>query len=80
MADRRSFLSSWRERLSALRNVPVVLRIVWESGGTVVFLGVLFRFISALLPLALAWVGPKLIIDIVVQAQSTHQPVPDRLW
>ncbi len=80
MADRRSFLSSWRERLSALRNVPVVLRIVWESGGTVVFLGVLFRFISALLPLALAWVGPKLIIDTVVQAKSMHQPFPDRLW
>ena len=80
MADRRSFLSSWRERLSALRNVPVVLRIVWESGGTVVFLGVLFRFISALLPLALAWVGPELIIDTVVQAKSIHQPFPDRLW
>ncbi len=80
MADRRSFLSSWRERLSALRNVPVVLRIVWESGGTVVFLGVLFRLVSALLPLALAWVGPKLIIDTVVQAKTAHQPFPDRLW
>jgi ATP-binding cassette subfamily B protein len=80
MADRRSFLSSWRERLSALRNVPVVLRIVWQSGGTVVFLGVFFRFVSALLPLALAWVGPKLIIDTVVQAKTLHQPFPDRLW
>ncbi len=80
MPDRRTFLSSWRERFGALRNVPVVLRIVWDSGGTVVTLGVLFRLVASLLPLAIAWVGGKLIIDTVYRVVTTHQPVPTRLW
>ncbi len=80
MTDRRTFLSSWRERLSALRNVPVVLRIVWDSGGTVVVLGVVFRLIASLLPLAIAWVGAKLIIDAVVRIVTTSQPVTPHLW
>lgn len=74
-----SFWSSWRERLSALRNVPVVLRIVWESGRAVVALGVAFRLVASLSPLALLWVT-KLIIDAVVHVVTAHQPVPVRLW
>ena len=79
MSTERHFWSSWQERLSALRNVPVVLRIVWESGGMVVGLGVAFRLCASLLPLALLWVT-KLIIDTVVHVVSTHQPVPAHLW
>jgi ATP-binding cassette, subfamily B, bacterial len=80
MSDRRTFLSSWRERLSAIRNVPVVLRIVWDSGGTVVTLNVLFRIVASLMPLAIAWVGGKLIIEAVYRVVTTHQHVPVRLW
>ncbi len=80
MPDRRTFLSSWRERFAALRNVPVVLRIVWDSGGAVVTWGILFRLVASLLPLAIAWVGGKLIIDTVYRVVTTHQPVPTRLW
>ena len=67
MSDRQTFLSSWRERLSALRNVPPVLKIVWESGRGVVLFGILARVLAALLPLALTYVA-KLIIDIVANA------------
>lgn len=80
MTSRQNFWSSWQDRLSALRNVPVVLRIVWESGGAVVGFGIVFRVVSSLLPLAIAWVGAKLIIDSVVRVVTTHQPVPARLW
>jgi ATP-binding cassette, subfamily B, bacterial len=79
MSKRRSFWSSWQERLAALRNTPVVLRIVWDSGGTVVALGVAFRLAASFLPLALLWVT-KLIIDNVVHVVTTHQPIPTRLW
>ena len=78
MSDRQTFLSSWRERLSALRNVPPVLKIVWESGRGVVLFGILARVLAALLPLALTYVA-KLIIDIVANALKT-QAVPTRLW
>ena len=79
MPSPRNLLSSWQERLSAIRNVPVVLRIVWQSGGTVVTLGIVFRLIASFLPLALLWVT-KLIIDSVVHVVTTHQAIPTRLW
>jgi ATP-binding cassette subfamily B protein len=77
-SDRRSFLSSWQERLSALRNVPPVLRIVWESGRGVVLFGIVARVVAALLPLALTYVA-KLIFDLVATSIKTHE-VPNRLW
>jgi ATP-binding cassette, subfamily B, bacterial len=79
MAGPQNFHSAWQERLSALRNVPAVLRIVWESARTVVTLGLIFRVFASFLPIALLWVT-KLIIDIIVRSATTHQPVPTRLW
>jgi ATP-binding cassette subfamily B protein len=78
-AVQQNFAKAWRERLSALRNVPAVLRIVWESGRTVVTLGLLFRLVASVLPLGLLWIT-KLIIDGIVHAVTTHQPVPTQLW
>jgi ATP-binding cassette subfamily B protein len=75
----QTFTKAWQERLSALRNVPAVLRIVWESGRLVVSLGLLFRLVASFLPIALLWVT-KLIIDGIVHAIATHQPVPTMLW
>jgi ATP-binding cassette, subfamily B, bacterial len=75
----QTFTKAWQERLSALRNVPAVLRIVWESGRLVVSLGLLFRLVASFLPIALLWVT-KLIIDGIVHAVATHQPVPTMLW
>jgi ATP-binding cassette subfamily B protein len=79
MAVQQNFAKAWRERLSALRNVPAVLRIVWESGRTVVTLGLVFRLVASVLPLGLLWIT-KLIIDGIVHAVTTHQPVPTQLW
>src|SRR6266699_1335261 len=79
MSQKESFWSSWRDRLSALRNVPPVLKIVWDSGPSVVSFGIVARIIAALLPVALTWI-PKLIIDILVRLMSTHGPIPSRLW
>ncbi len=73
------FWGSWRERLSALRNVPTVLRFVWESGRAVVVLGLVSRVIASLLPPALFWVS-KLIIDNIYSILTTHRPIGTRLW
>jgi len=73
------FRNAWQERLSALRNVPPVLKIVWESGPVVVSLGLLFRLFAAVLPVALLWIT-KLIIDRIVHAVSSHQPVNAGFW
>jgi ATP-binding cassette, subfamily B, bacterial len=79
MAEQQSFLSSWQERLSALRNTPPVLKIVWQSGPGVVIFGLLSRLFAALLPLALLWI-PKLIVDAIVHAKVAQLPVSPRLW
>ena len=74
-----SFWSSWRDRLSALRNVPPVLKIVWRSGPGVVSYGLVARIFASLVPVALIWVT-KLIIESIVHSISARQPVPTRLW
>jgi ATP-binding cassette, subfamily B, bacterial len=77
--EQATFRNGWQERLSALRNVPPVLQIVWQSGPAVVAFGIVFRLFASLLPIALLWIT-KLIIDGIVHAVSVHQPVPPRLW
>jgi len=70
---------AWRERFAALRNIPAVLKLVWESGRLVVTLGLVFRVVLALLPIALLWVT-KLIIDLIVRSVTAHQPITSHLW
>jgi ATP-binding cassette subfamily B protein len=79
MAGKQDSWNGWRERVSALRNVPAVLRIVWESGRAVVVLGIAFRLVVSVLPLGLLWIT-KLIIDLLVTSHNTHQAIGARLW
>jgi ATP-binding cassette, subfamily B, bacterial len=79
MSGEPEFWGGWRERFSALRNVPAVLLFVWESGRAVVVFGLIARVVAALLPPALFWVS-KLIIDTIFRIITTHQGVTPRLW
>ncbi|MGA8029072.1 MAG: ABC transporter ATP-binding protein [Bryobacteraceae bacterium] len=75
----QAFFSAWRQRLQALKNVPPVLRIVWDSGPYVVGLGLACRLIVALMPVSMAWVT-RLIIDnvnAIVQHKALLSP---HLW
>src|ERR1035438_2621409 len=74
MAERQNMWSGWQDRISALRNVPAVLNIVWDSGPAVVVFGLVSRLFSSVLPVVLLWIT-KLIIDGIVHAVSTHQAV-----
>jgi len=79
MAEQASYWSGWQERLSALGNVPAVLKIVWDSGPGVVIFGLVSRLFSSFLPVVLLWIT-KLIVDRIVHAVSTHQPVQPGFW
>lgn len=79
MNQEKSFWSAWDERVSALRNVPPVLKIVWQSGPAVVACGLVLRVVVSLLPLAMLAIT-KLIVDYVVHALSSHQAVPRQFW
>ncbi len=79
MAQKQNIWSGWQDRISALRNVPAVLKIVWDSGPGVVIFGLISRVFSSLLPVVLLWIT-KLIIDAIVHAVSAHQPVQSNFW
>ena len=79
MSQQESFWAGWRERISALRDVPAVLKIVWESGPQVVVFGLVSRLFAALLPVLLLYIT-KLIIDAIQHSLSTHTPVMPHFW
>src|SRR5579862_3444733 len=79
ITEHENFWSRWQERLSALRQVPPVLKIVWQSGPLVVTMGLLLRLFASVLPIALLWIG-KLIIDGIVHAKLSHQLVGPGFW
>ena len=71
--------AAWRERFAALRNVPPVLKLVWQAAPRVVADGLALRVASALIPLAVLAVS-KWIINLVV-AQVRHPgPLPHEIW
>jgi len=61
---------SFRERMDALRYVPRLLAMVWDThrGFTVAMAAL--RLVRAFVPIVTLWIG-KLIIDGVVSAQRT---------
>ncbi len=62
---------TWRERLAALKYVPALFRLVWETHrGLTLTMGAL-RLVRGVVPIAALWVG-KLIIDGVVAARETR--------
>jgi len=75
----QSLRTAWGKRLRALRNIPPVLRIVWESGPAVVVSGSVLRVLAALIPLAMLAVT-RWIIDAVVAHVANHGPLIPRFW
>jgi ATP-binding cassette, subfamily B, bacterial len=70
---------TWRERFEALRNVPPLLRMVWETDRFLSVSTLLLRCLAALFPLATLWVS-KLIIDLVVRAIRHQALDQSRIW
>ena len=72
--------TGWRERFTALKNLPQVMRLVWHAAPGVVTGGLLFRIAVALIPLAILAVS-KRIIDIVVSAvKGSGTSSPSDVW
>src|SRR5687767_6062874 len=69
---------SLRERVAALRHVPGLLRLVWETHRGYGAAMIALRFVRAAVPVATLWVA-KLIVDEVVAA-ATRGADGERLW
>jgi ABC-type multidrug transport system, ATPase and permease components len=70
--------SPWLERLRALRNVPPVLGILWESGPSVVTWGLVLRLFVAVMPFGIAKVAQYIINDIANVLRG--QPLAANFW
>ncbi|HMF77953.1 MAG TPA: ABC transporter ATP-binding protein [Bryobacteraceae bacterium] len=75
----QAFLSAWRDRLGALKNIPPVLRIVWDSGPFVVVLGLVCRVLVSLVPVSTAWIT-GLIIDRITAVVRHQAQLSTELW
>lgn len=70
--------SAWGDRIRALRNVPSVLQILWESGPAVVTWGLILRILLALMPWAIAKVAAWILGG--VGKVLNHQGLPTHFW
>jgi ATP-binding cassette, subfamily B, bacterial len=70
--------SAWGDRIRALKNVPPVLHIMWESGPSVVAWGLVLRVIVPLLQLGIGVVAARIITGVARALQ--HQPQLPHFW
>jgi ATP-binding cassette subfamily B protein len=77
-ASPQSSRNAWRERVQALKNVPPVLGILWQSGPAVVVWGLVLRILVAALPAAIAYVAAQIING--VQYYFSHKSLLPHFW
>jgi ATP-binding cassette, subfamily B, bacterial len=70
--------SAWGERVRALRNLPALLRILWDSGPSVVSWSIFLRIIVAAAPLGIASVAAWIINGI--QGRMMGQDLRPNFW
>jgi ATP-binding cassette subfamily B protein len=70
---------TWRERLAALRYLPALLRLVWETSRGYTAAMIVLRLLRAFVPVASLWAA-KLIIDAVVELARTPGASLTPLW
>jgi ATP-binding cassette subfamily B protein len=71
---------SFKQRLSALKNLPEFFKLVWKSSPGKTLASFLLRIVRSAMPVALLYVG-KLIIDQVIHLNShTSGSDQHRLW
>jgi ATP-binding cassette subfamily B protein len=70
--------AGWRERVAALRYVPPLVRLVWQTHRGYTAAMIALRIVRAFIPVASLWIG-KLIIDAVI-AMRESQPDLAYLW
>ncbi len=70
---------SFQEQLSALKNLPKFVRLIWNTNKTMTVWNIVFRLLASLLPLAILYVGKEIIDTIVYLIEN---PDSDRsyLW
>ncbi len=69
----------WGERFAALKNIPPVLRMVWEAAPGVITASLICRVLVALIPLA-ALAVTRVIVNDIVDFRSQGGSLPHNFW
>jgi ATP-binding cassette, subfamily B, bacterial len=69
----------WRDRVAALKNIPPILRIVWEAAPKVIISTVVCRVLAALIPLAVLAVT-RVIVNDIVDHTKNGATLPGNFW
>ncbi|MEP6998918.1 MAG: ABC transporter ATP-binding protein [bacterium] len=69
----------WRERVAALRYLPALLRLVWQTHRVYTVAMIVLRLVRSVVPVAALWAA-KLIIDQVVLLAKTPGASLTPLW
>jgi ATP-binding cassette, subfamily B, bacterial len=76
---RHNFQDAWGKRLQALRNIPPIIKIFWQSGPSVVAIGLVLRVLVAVIPVGLLAVT-RLIINSIVDHISHGAVLRPNFW
>ncbi len=69
----------WGERLKALKNIPPVMRFVWDAAPHIVVAEASLRILAALMPLSMLAVT-RVIIDAIYQHTAHQTALPGSFW
>jgi ATP-binding cassette subfamily B protein len=69
----------WRERFAALKNIPPVLRMVWEAAPRVIVASITCRVLAALIPLA-ALAVTRVIVNDIFNLLNRGSTLPQHFW
>lgn len=70
---------SWRKRISSLKYVPPIFRMVWDAARAVVASSVLFRLLAAVIPITMLGITRR-IIDSIYGVTSHQTPLSKEFW
>jgi ATP-binding cassette subfamily B protein len=69
----------WRERVAALKNIPPVLRMVWEAAPKVIIASITCRVLAALIPVA-ALTVTRVIVNDIFNLLKHGSTLPQHFW
>jgi ATP-binding cassette, subfamily B, bacterial len=69
----------WAERLRALKNIPPVMKYVWDAAPGVAVVNLVSRVVAALIPLSMLAVT-RVIIAEIYALNAKQTPLPDHFW
>ncbi|KQN36221.1 ABC transporter ATP-binding protein [Pedobacter sp. Leaf41] len=71
---------TFKERLSSLKNLPSLFKLVWQSSPSKTIISFILRIIRSAMPVALLYVGKLIIDEVVALSTSTTSGNMQLLW